>query len=156
MTPADMERDQRPWATTEPGRLVGRGHPAGDFLEAWAWDLLEGADGHLRISAHVPDHLRNLRGELFGGFTPTYADLIALFTVRSCAQRGGSTDRPMLATTSMQVDYFAPIVDPRMILDSHRELHRGRTHFVLTRFVQDGELAAIAATTMREISIGPS
>jgi acyl-coenzyme A thioesterase PaaI-like protein len=143
----------RPWATPEPGRLVGRGHPAGDFLEAWAWDVLEEGDGYVRVSAHLPDHVRNPRGQLFGGFTPTYVDLIALFTVRSRAQRSAPRSHQWLATTSMRVDYFEPIVGPTFVLDSRREKQRGRTHFVLTRFLQDGELAVLAATTMREIAL---
>ena len=143
----------RPWATPEPGRLVGRGHPAGDFLEAWAWDVLEEDDGYVRVSAHLPDHVRNPRGQLFGGFTPTYVDLIALFTVRSRAQRSEPRSHQWLATTSMRVDYFEPIVGPTFVLDSRREKQRGRTHFVLTRFLQDGELAVVAATTMREIAL---
>ena len=144
----------RPWATTEPGRLVGRGHPAGDFLEAWAWELLEEGDGYVRVSAHLPDHVRNPRGQLFGGFTPTYVDMIALFTVRSRVERSEPrSGHGWLATTSMRVDYFEPIVGPTFILDSRREKQRGRTHFVLTRFLQDGELAVLAATTMREIAL---
>ena len=143
----------RPWATPEPGRLVGRGHPAGDFLEAWAWDVLEEGDGFVRVSAHLPDHVRNPRGQLFGGFTPTYVDLIALFTVRSRAQRSEPRSHQWLATTSMRVDYFEPIVGPTFVLDSRREKQRGRTHFVLTRFLQDDELAVLAATTMREVQL---
>jgi len=143
----------RPWATPEPGRLVGRGHPAGDFLEAWAWDVLEEGDGYVRVSAHLPDHVRNPRGQLFGGFTPTYVDLIALFTVRSRAQRSEARRHQWLATSSMRVDYFEPIVGPTFVLDSRREKQRGRTHFVLTRFLQDGELAVLAATTMREVAL---
>ena len=143
----------RPWATPEPGRLVGRGHPAGDFLEAWAWDVLDEGDGYVRVSAHLPDHVRNPRGQLFGGFTPTYVDLIALFTVRSRAQRSEPRSHQWLATTSMRVDYFEPILGPTFVLDSRREKQRGRTHFVLTRFLQDGELAVLAATTMREIAL---
>ena len=143
----------RPWATPEPGRLVGRGHPAGDFLEAWRWDVLEEGDGYVRVSAHLPDHVRNPRGQLFGGFTPTYVDLIALFTVRSRAQRSEPRSHQWLATTSMRVDYFEPIVGPTFVLDSRREKQRGRTHFVMTRFLQDGELAVLAATTMREIAL---
>jgi len=146
----------RPWATPEPGRLVGRGHPAGDFLEAWAWDVLAEDDGYVRVSAHLPDQVRNPRGQLFGGFTPTYVDLIALFTVRSRAQRSEPRSHQWLATTSMRVDYFEPIVGPTFVLDSRREKQRGRTHFVLTRFLQDGELAVVAATTMREIALDRS
>ena len=147
----------RPWATTEPGRLVGRGHPAGDFLEASAWDVIEEDDRYVRVSAHLPDHVLNPRGQLFGGFTPTYVDLIALFTVNSRA-RPGLAVRASLArtTTSMRVDCFEPVVGPQFIIDSRREKQRGRTHVVLTRFLQDGELAVLAATTIREISRGRS
>ena len=144
---------RRPWATPEPGRLVGRGHPAGDFLEAWAWEVLEEADGYVRVSAHLPDQVRNPRGQLFGGFTPTYVDLIALFTVRSRAERAQAGANRWLATVSMKVDYFEPVVGPTFIIDSRREKQRGHTHFVLTRFVQDGELAVLAATSMREIAL---
>ena len=143
---------ERPWATTERGRLVGRGHPAGDFLEAWAWDVLDEDDGYLRISAHLPDHVRNPRGQLFGGFTPTYVDLVALFTVRSRSQRSAPDAHGWLATTNMRVDYFEPIVGPTFIIDSRREKQRGRTHFVVTRFLQADELAVLAATTMREVA----
>ena len=150
--PGEDEPIARPWATTEPGRLVGRGHPAGDFLEAWAWEVLEESVGVVRVSAHLPAHVRNPRGQLFGGFTPTYVDLIALFTVRAGHRDEGWSPR-WLATTSMRVDYFEPIVGPTFVLDSRIEKQRGRTHFVLTRFVQDGEIAVLAATTMREIAL---
>src|SRR5881394_4334733 len=99
--PSGRDPNLRPWASPPPGRLVGRGHPAGDFLEAWAWDVLEEDDGYVRVSAHLPDHVRNPRGQLFGGFTPTYVDLIALFTVRSRAQRTVQARPGWLATTSM-------------------------------------------------------
>ena len=115
--------------------------------------MLEEGDGYVRVSAHLPDHVRNPRGQLFGGFTPTYVDLIALFTVRSRAQRSEPRSHQWLATTSMRVDYFEPIVGPTFVLDSRREKQRGRTHFVMTRFLQDGELAVLAATTMREIAL---
>lgn len=144
-------RTDRPWATSEPGRLVGRGHPAGDFLEAWAWDVLAEDEGHLLVSAHLPDHVRNPRGQLFGGFTPTYVDLVALFAVNSRARRASSDGPRWLATTSMRIDYFEPIVGPTFTIETHREKQRGRTHHGLTRFHQDGELAALATTTLREI-----
>ena len=141
----------RPWITTEPGRLIGRGHPVGDFLEAWAWDVVEETEGYLKVSAHLPTQVCNPRGQLFGGFTPTYVDLIALFTVRSRTRRAASGDPAWLATINMRLDYFEPILGPTFILDSRIEKQRGRTHVVLTRFLQGGELAVLAATTMREI-----
>jgi acyl-coenzyme A thioesterase PaaI-like protein len=150
--PHQDEPISRPWVTTEPGRLIGRGHPAGDFLEAWSWELLEEGDGYLRVSAHLPAQARNPRGQLFGGFTPTYVDLVALFTVRSRAERAAKKNLGWLATTSMRVDYFLPITGPRFVIDSRRETQRGRTHFVITRFFQDDALAVLAATSMREVA----
>ena len=151
--PHQDEPIARPWVTTEPGRLIGRGHPAGDFLEAWSWELLEEGDGYLRVCAHLPAQVRNPRGQLFGGFTPTYVDLVALFTVRSRADRAAKKNLGWLATTSLRVDYFLPIIGPRFIIDSRRETQRGRTHFVLTRFLQDDEIAVLATTTMREVAL---
>jgi acyl-coenzyme A thioesterase PaaI-like protein len=100
--------------------------------------------------------VKNPRGQLFGGFTPTYVDLVALFTVRAGEDR--STPRPWrwLATTTMRVDYFDPVTGPTFVIESRRERQRGRTHFVTTRFLQDGEVAVFAATTMREVEVdGP-
>jgi hypothetical protein len=31
----------RAWAERKPGQLIGMGHPAGDFLEAHAWTMIE-------------------------------------------------------------------------------------------------------------------
>jgi acyl-coenzyme A thioesterase PaaI-like protein len=145
----------RPWATPEPGRLVGRGHPAGDFLEAWAWELLDEAAGHLRIRCHLPDRVKNPRGQLFGGFTPTYVDMIALFTCRAGPERldQAGRGRNWMATTSMRLDYFEPIVGPTFVVESTLEKKRGRTHFVVTRFLQDDELAVLAATTLRAVAV---
>jgi acyl-coenzyme A thioesterase PaaI-like protein len=144
----------RPWATAEPGRLVGRGHMAGDFLEAWAWNVVEEAEGRLVLDVHLPDHVRNPRGQLFGGFTPTYVDLVALFTVRAGPDRRASlARRGWLATTSMRIDYFEPVTGPRFAIDSRLEKRRGRTRYVVTRFHQDGELAVLATTTMREVAV---
>src|SRR3954469_18090664 len=142
------------WTTPEPGRLVGKGHPAGDFLEAWAWEVLEEDVGHIRVSAHLPDHVKNPRGQLFGGFTPTYVDLIALFTTRAGPAR--LAPRPAgqwMATTSMRLDYFEPVTGPTFVIDSTLEKQRGRTNFVVTRFLQDGELAVLAATTLRAVAL---
>jgi acyl-coenzyme A thioesterase PaaI-like protein len=139
------------WSAPPPGRLLGRGHAAGDFLEAYEWDLLEEEEGYLRVEAELPPHVRNPRGQLFGGFTPTYVDLVALLTVRAGHRADRSGPRSWLATTNMRVDYFDPIVGPRFTMESRLERRRGRTAFVSTRFLQDGELAVYALTTMREM-----
>ena len=143
----------RAWAARAPGQLIGRGHPAGDFLEAYQWQLLEESPGLLKIRAHVPAHVRNPRGQLFGGFTPTYVDLVALFTVRAGEMRVEQRFRTWLATTNMRVDYFEPIVGPQFLIESRLVKRRGRTNFVETRFYDPQEtLAAFALTTMRELA----
>ena len=105
----------------------------------------------MKVSAHLPDHVRNPRGELFGGFTPTYVDFIALFAVSSRLERASGSNQVRIATASLRVDYFEPVVGPRFIIESRRERRRGRTHHVLARFFQDGELVVLASTTMRQI-----
>ena len=140
----------RPWARPEPGRIIGKGHTAGDFLEAWNWQVLEEDEGFLKVRAHVPERVKNPRGQLFGGFTPTYVDMIALFTVRA-GRRDGL--RAWLATTNMRIDYFEPVTGPEFVLESRLVKQRGRTHFVETRFLvgDDDELAVFAVTTLRAI-----
>jgi acyl-coenzyme A thioesterase PaaI-like protein len=144
---------ERAWTAPPAGRLIGRGHPAGDFLEAWAWEVLDQEPGRLRIKAPLPDQVKNPRGQLFGGFTPTYVDLVALFTARSGEARDPSGPRRWMATTNMRIDYFEPILGPTFVIDSVREKRRGRTIFVSTRFYQDDELAVFALTTMREVAL---
>jgi acyl-coenzyme A thioesterase PaaI-like protein len=151
--PEDAKPAWPAWAKPSPGRLLAKGHPAGDFLEAYEWDVLEQRDDFLSIDLHLPDHVRNPRGQLFGGFTPTYVDLIALLTARPRRHADGSPTKWM-ATTNMRVDYFEPIVGPRFRVESTVERRRGRTIFVATRFFQDDELAVFALTTMREMPIG--
>jgi len=143
----------RAWASRKPGQLLGRGHPAGDFLQAYEWKLVEESPGLLRVRAHVPAHVRNPRGQLFGGFTPTYVDLVALFTVRAGEQHVEERFRTWLATTNMRVDYFEPIIGPEFLIDSRLVKRRGRTNFVETRFYDpEDTLAAFALTTMRELA----
>jgi acyl-coenzyme A thioesterase PaaI-like protein len=141
------------WISPPPGRLIGKGHPAGDFLEAYEWDVLETDVGHLKVEAGLPMQVRNPRGQLFGGFTPTYVDLVSLFTVRAGTDRSQPGPFLWLATTNMRVDYFEPITGPRFVMDSRLEKRRGRTLFVSTRFLQDDELAVFALTTMREVAL---
>src|SRR5579875_2827053 len=151
--PDEATRSIRAWVAPEPGRLVGRGHPAGDFLEAYSWDVLEDRPGFLRVSCHLPKHVLNPRGQLFGGFTPTYVDMISLFTARAGRQdRFATGPRNWLATTNMRIDYFEPILGPRFVIESQLEKQRGRTIFVTTRFLQDDVLAVFALTTMREVA----
>ena len=141
------------WTKPEPGRLVGRGHMAGDLLEAYDWVVLDKREGYLRLDVGLPQQVRNPMGQLFGGFTPTYVDMVALFTVHAGADRSDGPPRQWLATSQMRLDYFEPITGPRFVIESEVEKRRGRTVFVLTRFFQDDELAVLAATTIREVKL---
>ena len=145
---------RRAWLARKPGQLIGKGHPAGDFLEAYEWKLETEKDGFLRIRAHLPEHVKNPRGQLFGGFTPTYIDLVALLTVRASSQPDAMRFRTWLATTNMRVDYFEPVVGPHFVIESRLLKKRGRTRFVETRFFDpEDTLAVFAITTMREVSL---
>jgi acyl-coenzyme A thioesterase PaaI-like protein len=144
---------RRAWADVPPDRLVGRGHPAGDFLEAYDWVVLERGVGFLRLDVGLPAHVKNPRGQLFGGFTPTYVDLVALFTTHAGESWPEGQPVNWLATTNMRLDYFEPIVGPRFVIESNVEKRRGRTIFVTTRFFQDGELAVYSLTTMRAVAL---
>ena len=149
----DRAARARSWLRHAPGRLMGPGHTAGDFLEAPAWDVLEQSAGVLRLRAHLPDRVKNPAGQLFGGFTPTYVDLVAVFTVRS-GEPPSEAFRSWLATTSMRVDYFAPVVGPRFLIDSRLVTRHGRTALVETRFFDpDDTLAVFAVTTLRDVPI---
>jgi len=141
---------RRLFAPERPDRLIRRGHPAGDFLEAYDWRLLEERPGFLRIEAHLPERVKNPRGELFGGFTGTYVDLVALFTVR--AGRRGEGPQHWLATANMRLDYFAPVKGPRFEIESELVHRRRRTVYVRTAFREPGgPLLVHALTTLREV-----
>lgn len=152
---SQSQKPARPWLAREPGQLVGRGHPAGDFLEAWKWKVVERGKGYLKIDAHLPDHARNPRGQLFGGFTPTYVDLVSLFASRTGSAADASDSSPQwLATTNMRVDYFDPVLGPRFTIEARIVRERGRTVMVETRFVDqnDGKLLVFALTTLRRVA----
>jgi acyl-coenzyme A thioesterase PaaI-like protein len=107
--------------------------------------------GFLRLAVHVPDHVRNPRGQLFGGFTPTYVDLVALFTFRA-GQRSEATRPGWLTTISMQVEYLAPVTDADLVIESEVTARRGRMAWVSTRFLgADGEPLVLARTVLRAV-----
>jgi acyl-coenzyme A thioesterase PaaI-like protein len=124
------------------------GHAAGDLLRAPEWEVLEEGPGYLRLDVHLPDHVRNPRGQLFGGFTGTYVDLVALTTVYA----GGIGPRVWMATTNMRIDYLAPVEGPRFLIESRLTASRGRNRFVDVRFMGHGddEPTVLATATMRQ------
>ncbi len=140
------------WRSAPPGRLMGRGHGAGDLLEAHEWRVLEQRPGCLRLDVHLPDRLRNPRGQLFGGFAPTYVDLVAIHTLRAGEPRDGR--RAWLATVNMRIDYLEPIEGPRFVIESELQFRRGRNAWVQTRFVDvEGQPLLSALTVLRDSGI---
>lgn len=149
-TAGAIDPERPPWADVPPGRLVGRGHPTGDFLEAHDWLLVDEAPGLLRVEAHLPAHVLNPMGQLFGGFTGTYVDYISLYTTRAGPNRvDPAHPRHWLTTINMRIDYFEPVVGPRFILEARVENQRGRNYLVSSRMIQDDKIATFALTTLR-------
>jgi len=151
MTELSLAELSRTWATDDPKRLVGPGHPVGDFLEAPEWEILERGERTLRLRAHLPDQVRNPRGELFGGFTPTYVDFVALHLFH--LGRRESEPRRWLATATLQVDYFSPIRGPHFEMAGELLQRRGRSACIQIRFLSTaGDLCALGQATLIEQS----
>jgi acyl-coenzyme A thioesterase PaaI-like protein len=141
--------DPRPWLPAPPGRLIGRGHCAGEFLEAYDWPVLEHTPGYYRIEAHLPEHVKNVRKHLFGGFTAAYIDLLAARTAHSALEREA---RGMM-TVNMRIDYFDPVMDPRFVLESRLIHTRGRVHLVEVMFKDlSGKLLVFSLVTLRQLA----
>jgi acyl-coenzyme A thioesterase PaaI-like protein len=139
------------WRNPAPGRLIGPGHMAGDFLDAPEWHLLEERAGFLRLEIPMPARLCNPRGQLFGGFAPTYVDLIALFTFR--AGRPREAPRHWLSTVSMRLDYYEPVVGPTFLVESEVRHRRSRNAWIQTRFLDSHGTPLIdASTVLREVA----
>jgi acyl-coenzyme A thioesterase PaaI-like protein len=145
----EIEAFARIWATDDPERLVGRGHPVGDLLDAHAWRVLERPPERLLVRAALNDTVRNPRGELFGGFTPTYVDFFALHVFH--AWRAEGEPRRWLSTANLRVDCFLPIHGPEFDMDGCVLHKSGRTGHVEVRFLDlEGRLCALAQATLIE------
>jgi len=133
------------WRNPNPGRLMGPGHPAGDFLDGPEWLVLEEGEGRLVVDVPLVDAAKNFKGHLFGGFAPTYIDLVALRTVSA-----GKREIPhgWLLTMNLHVEYFEPVEGPRFLMESRVVKRRGRTIFVEVTFKDTAGKALLFATTM--------
>jgi acyl-coenzyme A thioesterase PaaI-like protein len=134
------------WRNPEPGRLMGPGHPAGDFLEGPDWRVLEEEEGRLLVDVPLVDAAKNFKGHLFGGFAPTYIDLVALRTVS--AGRRNEAPHGWLLTMNLHVEYFEPVEGPRFLIESRIGKRRGRTIFVEVIFKDLSGKSLLHATTM--------
>ena len=135
-----MEKDSRPL-------FMRPGHCAGDLLGAAEWNVREERSGFVEIDADLPQQVMNPRKQLFGGFTGTYVDMIALYTVRTLFDAG---EDYWITTVNMRIDYLAPVTGPVMRLQGEL-INQGRsTSLVAVRMLdQDGELQVYALVTLR-------
>ena len=140
--------------------LIAKGHGAGDVLEAWKWRVLEEGPGLLVVECDLPEQLKNPQGQLFGGFTPTYVDFVAIQTVHTLDPESKNPEAPRnwMVTINMRCDYFEPIMGPTFRVKGEIINQRGLTSLVSTTFYTDaadtdaGEtVAAYAITTLRMV-----
>lgn len=123
------------------------GHCAGDLLQARDWEVLSARHGAVVFDALIPEQVLNPRGQLFGGFTGTYVDLVALYTVRTTFDRG---EDHWMTTVNMRIDYLEPVPGPRVRLKGEL-LRQGRsTSLVAVHFMDDEDnLMVYALVTIR-------
>lgn len=144
---------RRAWDEAPPGRLLGPGHQIGDMLDAPAWEVLEQGEGRLVVLATLPERMQNYRGQLFGGFTGTYVDFIALGCVR---QQLGAGQKQLfgLTTLNMHIDYYEPVTGPSFRLGAEIVKARGRNYFLDVRFATEGgDLCAAAGVALRQVEL---
>ena len=125
------------------------GHNAGDLVEAHRWKILRQEYGLVEVEAHLPDHLRNPRDQLFGGFTGVYVDMISIYTARTLFDDENALQ--WSATVNMRIDYFAPVLGPRFLLKGELIKDGRSTCLVATHFNDmQGNKLVYAITTLRK------
>lgn len=125
------------------------GHCAGDLVEAGRWKILAEQFGRVELDVHLPKQLLNPRGELFGGFTGTYVDMVSIWTVRTLfREQQGFT---WASTINMRIDYLKPVTGPRFRLLGEL-IHDGRTTCLTatTFYSEADEKLVYAITTLRK------
>lgn len=123
------------------------GHCAGDLLEAVNWTVLSEDRGEVELDAPIPRAVMNPRDQLFGGFTGTYVDMVALHTIRTLFDKG---EDYWITTVNMRIDYLAPVTGPRIHLRGELIKQGRSTSLVAVHFLDAaGELQVYALATMR-------
>ncbi|HLK36887.1 MAG TPA: hotdog domain-containing protein [Polyangiaceae bacterium] len=136
------------WGNPQPGRLMGPGHPAGDLLHAPEWIVREETAGRIVVVAPLVPAVQNFRGHLFGGFAPTYVDLLSLRTVSAGPD---AKVHGWLLTLNIHVDFFEPVEGPSFVIESAIVNRHARTIFVEIRFKDlEGKLLLLATATLLE------
>lgn len=125
------------------------GHCAGDLVEASQWHVITEAHGLVEIDAHLPASMLNPRQQLFGGFTGTYVDLIAVYTVRTLYP--GRQDY-WVTTVNMRIDYLAPVLGPRIWLKGEL-INQGRSTLLVSVTLCDeaGNKLVYALVTLKVV-----
>ena len=125
------------------------GHNAGDLVESTQWKILREDRGKVEVEAHLPSHLLNPRGQLFGGFTGTYVDMISIYTMRTLYSQENRFK--WSATVNMRIDYFAPVVGPSFRLIGELIKEGRSTCLISTIFCDsDDKKLVYALTTLRK------
>ncbi len=138
---------RRPWAEDVPeGRLINPGHPAGDLLEAYDWTVLHRGVGELAVECHLPKGCLNPNGQLFGGFTGAYVDLVALYTSRT----DSNAPTGFQSTINMRVDYFEPISEGVFSIEGRVLNRRGKNRLISVEISQNETLAVYGLVTLRD------
>jgi acyl-coenzyme A thioesterase PaaI-like protein len=144
----DVIENFEEWSLNVPqGKLASPGLPPFDFLEIERWDILRDDEGELDVECYLPASALNPLGQLFGGFTAAYVDIISLYTAkRDCGDQLG-----FQSTINMRIDYFEPIINKSFTAQGRIVNRRGDNRLISTRLLQDGKSCAFALTTMRHI-----
>jgi len=129
--------------------FMNSGHNAGDLVESNQWKILTLQPGLVEVDVHLPDQLKNPRDQLFGGFTGTYVDMLAIWAVRS---KFDDEDGMGWATTiNMRVDYLAPVNGPRFRLRGEL-INDGKSTCLASVefFDREGNLLVYSITTLKK------
>jgi len=130
-------------------RFMRHGHAGGDFVEASKWNILQEKRGYVEMDVHLPQHLLNPFGQLFGGFTGTYVDMAAIYVVRTIYV--GQPGYTRSHTVNMRIDYLEPVLGPRFRLVGELIKDGRSTCLVATSFFDfEGTRLVYAITTLRQ------
>lgn len=149
MNSTDLDTLEKQLDNREKPIFMRPGHCAGDLLEAYNWKVLQEESGLVELDVHLPNQVLNPRGQLFGGFTGTYIDMVAIYTVRTLfAETPGFT---WASTVNMRIDYLQPVLGPRFRIRGEL-INDGRTTCLVATsfFDENGDKLVYAITTLRK------
>ncbi len=149
MNSIDLDTLEKQLDNREKPIFMRPGHCAGDLLEAYNWKVLQEESGLVELDVHLPNHVLNPRGQLFGGFTGTYIDMVAIYTVRTLF--AGTPGFTWASTVNMRIDYLQPVLGPRFRIRGEL-INDGRTTCLVATsfFDENGDKLVYAITTLRK------